>query len=453
MINPRESTSSLRKRLTDTARATGGTALGSVFGAILPFAIAAWFPDKAITDAYFLAFGGILFAIGLVAVVLEGIVVSFAVEARSHGALTLREFARRSAIQGALVALVCSAAIVLAFQIVVLPHTGLSTDVQKQAMRFLWPLSLLPMFAAAASILAGSLYSLNRYFLPTTSQGLRAGSALVAAVLLRSQLGMHSVVVGLLFGEALRLVLLASALARSTKMLPVESSGPPHRIEGLWRTMLPQTVSMSIVGLGPIIDRLVSARIGIGSVTLLELAEKLFYMPLFLMVTGVGLVSNVTWSQLGRRGAWLALRRDYYVSQTIVAALGTFAAVGAAATVFLFRSPLSAAVAIGSPSDLVATFTLYALGLPFALSSHLSVRLLVAHRHTRVLVVMATVGLVVNLVADLAFAALWGVPGIALASSLVRIGSAVLASLFVRSLLRQVSCPEHGGVPCAASPY
>jgi peptidoglycan biosynthesis protein MviN/MurJ (putative lipid II flippase) len=428
--------------------ASGGTFLGSAAGALLPFLIARWFEVGRQTDVYFLVVGAVQLVGYMLALVVESAVLPFATKSLQHDPRSLRSFALgMSRYVGAAalpVTLVGLAVIVL----VLLPAAGIDGAARAQAHTLVLAVAALPVLAALSGILSASNFALDRFAFTTGTQVFRAGGGVLFAVLLGDQLGLLAVALGLTVGEALRALVLAAALPRGGG-----ATGPDARGTGLamLRLASPTLLASIVIAVNPIVDKTVAARVGPGAVTLIELGEKLFYIPVVLLVAAISKVSATVWArQVDLDDA--ALRRDFWRVQRVGAAVTAVAVVLAVVAVVLGRDLAEDFLGLEPGSAFAGVFVVYVVGLPLALAADLAGTMLIILRRTGVLPVLAVVLVVVNLVADLVGAALFGVVGIAASSTVVRLINVTVFLVVVdRHLRRRARAVEAPAPPVTSA--
>jgi peptidoglycan biosynthesis protein MviN/MurJ (putative lipid II flippase) len=277
--------------------------------------------------------------------------------------------------------------------------------------------SLLPVVAAVSGVFSGSCAALGRFGWVTVSQGFRPLGGLTALAIFGDAGGVSAVAAGLVLGEVARAVALSTVFRRGLRVLP-PTTAERAPLRPFLGAAASQISSMVIIGLNPLVDKTIASTIGVGAITVLELAEKLFYVPVTLVSSGVGTVLGARWANAvtdpaARRG----LRRDFWRAQVILGAFGLVTALVLVGAVWVVQAQIGDALAPTSGRTFAIAFSCYAIGLPAALGNNVGFRVIVALRASHLLVVFAAAGLVANVVFDLVGAHLLGVYGIALGSS------------------------------------
>lgn len=418
-----------------TLIATAGIVLGSAPGMLLPFVITAWFTAGTDTDVYFLTVGAATFAATVLTIVMERTVIPYAAVAAQRGGAQLsaltRRLASQSAALGGLSHVIASTVLIA----LVMPSTTFSDDARSLATRLAVVLVAFPVLAAANSVVAGALFGVHRFAVGTYSLSLRSLGALTVGLLWRDSWGLEAIALGLVVGEALRTGVLVWHL-RSVVREHATGDTDEKPGAGFWRQALPHTASMVIVSLNPMVDRSIAATLQPGSTTALELADKLYYAPSVLVGSGLAIVSGAHWAAMvGSPGTAKGLRRDYYRSQRLTMAAAVLVAAFAALVVWLGMDLVRPVFGVPPALPLASTFMLLVIGLPFALSAELAVRVLVIFKRTWIFPVSAVLLLCLNIGADLVGAALFGLEGIAAASTLVRVASAAILGIAAHGAL------------------
>lgn len=422
-------------RVRSVIAASIGTGLGSSAGAILPFVLTHQFGVSRETDVYFIVVGAVqlvAYVLGMVAEAAALPIISAAIakdptHARAAAtAVILRVVPIAGAVNVLLLALTAA---------VVLPAAGVSILSDPAALAFL--LVGIPMGAlsTAGGLAAGANFALMRFAFTTATQVFRAGTALLLVTVF-ADAGLVVAAIGLCVGELIRFLVLYFRLP-----------GPAHSAEigsiPLGKQVLqlagPTLISSAVIAANPLIDKTVAARVAVGGPTVLELAEKIYYIPSVLLVAAISKVSAGHWSRMAARGD-VDLLRDYKKVQIVSFLSGLAAAILLAISFHLAVEyiPFARNQVQQAGGHFEIVLFIFLLGLPFALSSDLSNSMILVMRRSRVMPPIAITLVSVNLIADIAGAALWGIAGIAAASTGVRVLACLInMTVVVRGLRRQ----------------
>jgi peptidoglycan biosynthesis protein MviN/MurJ (putative lipid II flippase) len=390
-----------------------------------------------ITDAYFFAFSIATFISAVYEGVLQANATPVLQSEKAGGTAHFRAATRRIVFQSAGAATVTYAVVAGVLAIYAFDARANWTVSERHTCLVLMGYFAFYVIASAAtSVLAASLYALEDFFVPIATMALR--SLLPLGGLLALNDGVEAIEVFALLmcaGETLRAGVLSARLSRRARAL---AAGVARKTVSVWRTGIPHGVSMVAAVANPLIDRLVAAPLGPGSVTVLELGERIFYAPLMALSALFVLVAGVRWTEqtFGSADQLSADIRRTLLRAALLA--GSIAAVLIAAVGIL--QLLASSRFAGAPTGSFASVTIYLLlGLPAGLIIALSARLLTATRRTLVLPLFAVLAITLNVAGDLVGAHLLGIRGIALASTAMRCGSALLYVLVCRRMLRDIA--------------
>lgn len=417
-------------------------------GLVLPFALTARLGAGEATDAYFYAFGVAIFVSSIVSLALEANVLVAAAHERRAGPSRLVRFARGLVARcvPATAGIYVMAGVLALAAVAHWPGSELALCAQLTAIFGAYLCAI-----AASSVLNGCLYAGGAFFVPTMTIALRSLAPLaVLALDVSPRTLVLLVAVALATGEAVRALVLAIALWRMTRAQsePGPEAGEIGPAPAIWRTALPYAIAMIVFAANALIDRAVAGRLAEGSVTVLDLAEKLFYAPVTILMSSVLLVSGARWAAMAQDDP-AALSADF--ERSLSRAWRWGGALTAAMAV-----PVLAGLAAGPQRvvgvDRMTLCSLVAIllaGLPAAIATNAGVRLLTALRATGAFPPLAAATLVANVAADIGGALLLGVQGIALASTAWRVLNVVLLLGVARRELRRRRDTASPSRPCA----
>ncbi len=436
MARSSDSSPSTRTAIVRTAVAT---AAGSAPGLLLPIVVVHVCHSRLSTDSYFFAVESALFAATIFTIALKTAVVPFFVEWRAaNDSSDLIDRSLRLAFQAAGCTLAAYGVIATLVAALYLPVSELGQEQSEQIRILLLALAPAPALMAASSVLAGAHYSVDRWSFASWSESLRSIGPLILLVAGLVDDRLVVVALGMSVGEAARLILLwrgwnavvaqSPAARHRSHVLTLATFRlfqPTAQTTAVWRLAAPQLASMVVINLNPLIDKVFAAGLSKGSITTLTLAEKLFFVPQTLLASAVALVLGTRWARMSMSGDTHMLRSDFIRWQAIAWA-GGFVGIALAGFLTLGFSAPAASFLNVSRDTFAATFFLFVLGLPAALSAAISLRMYVALRYTRPLVGFALALVVVNVAFDYVGSHYWDVEGLAAASTAVRFTSAVL---------------------------
>lgn len=278
-----------------------------------------------------------------------------------------------------------------------------------QILPFALPLmATLPFSSLFTGYLGIGIYR-GRWFSPAVASGCRTLVTIVILVVFLPRYGLSVVSIALILGEVTRLGVVASVLR-------THGSLERRAISRYLRRVLVQVPSSLFGSASPAVDRYVVGILGLGSVAILDLAEKAYGFVALAFTQGVlpplyrGWASDLERSKRNRaifKVAFLALGGSF-----VVAVLAT-GLIQVGAPVILG----SEAQAYGS--TLVVASAAYLLGLAPYLAGQVLVRLIVLENFMHLLNYTAAAQMIVNIVLDLLLGPRLGLTGIALATSVV----------------------------------
>jgi peptidoglycan biosynthesis protein MviN/MurJ (putative lipid II flippase) len=418
-----------------------GTVVGSASGFLLAFAVAGHFGVGRTTDSYAFASGIALFVVSVVGGVLEPNVLAVAHAQRAAGLQSLVAFTRRTALRGMAVASAAYGVIAAAAAIALVSRSGWPYEQRIAVVVLLAEFLLLVAAVVWSSVHAGVLYSLGDFLSPTLTLALRALPALLFVPFAGEGYRGTEEIVGLIvLGECARALILVLRL----RAAQVEPLAAPAGDVSIWRATTFHAINLGLLSTNPLVDRAVAVTLGAGAVTVLDLGEKIFYVPMTIVASAWILVVGAHWSSLafnnqasvGEYGG--VLRRTLVVS-TLIA--------GATACVVLVGKEVVGDALLGSASRRVAVVAVCLLcGLPFEAVATVSVRLLIMTRRTRLLPAFALAAVVANALGDLVGARLYGVVGIAAATGVVRVLNAAMFASYCRRLLHKTPTTSISGI-------
>lgn len=392
-------------------------------GFLVPFAIAAWFGATGETDALFFAYALTLFVSNVFAPVAESLSVPFIAQRRSRGD-NPAPFVTTLALVSVTAAI--AASILLgSISLFLLPYvTSFSPEELRLASRLIVLAAPLVPLTALSGVFAGALNADGRFLLPAGSPFVRAAVNLLAIAALKSSLGVSSVIVGYVAGEAVRALLLGSScFILRLAVVRLKHQRVSRDVAEFLRVGGFQAVGMLSIGFVPLIDRAMASWLAPGSVTLLEYADRLYQIPVVLIGTGIVVTALSRWSALLHTKGRDTLRSDVGVITRRTALLAVAVSLAFAMAVPLtVRIVYPTALSAEERSIVIATVLAFTIGVAPFVVGQLYNRALLALKLTRFLFGVTVVANVLNIFFNLVLMRLLGVPGLAMSSSATAIG-------------------------------
>lgn len=183
----------------------------------------------------------------------------------------------------ALIALVLVAALLAAIAPQLMWVFGYGFDPQTQELSIRLVRVMMPavVFMGASGILSGLLYSRRRFLLPALAISIYNGGIVAGAILFHNQLGITSLVVGVLLGAFFQLALQAFVFRRVRYSLYFNPFHPQvRRILALY---LPVALGLLVSALGIALDSNLASRTGEGNLAAMRFATTMIQFPLGLL--------------------------------------------------------------------------------------------------------------------------------------------------------------------------
>jgi putative peptidoglycan lipid II flippase len=295
---------------------------------------------------------------------------------------------------------------------------GLSVASSESAAHYLQILAPVSFVTTLSAIFTAIAQAEGR-FAAISFAGLGGTTVVLGTMLLFwSSLGLKGLVFGTVLGSVMTFAILLSAATRG-RFLPIPGIQLDARIIGLLRHAAPLTVSAAILQINVIGDRAIASLIGPGAVSLLRYADVLVRVPIGAIgpAWGSAIYPTLVRTTLGRAAGGLAATTERAMRYVI--AIFTPLAVLTMAV-----APLAVAIAYGRGAfdahDVSTTAVAVAAFAPLLLVVMLVPVLTGAHNARRrgtLLLVGGTLNVAVNISLDVLLGTVFGVAGIALASS------------------------------------
>jgi putative peptidoglycan lipid II flippase len=416
--------SQIRKRplVWDTITTTGWSSLGKTVGFLIPFFIAAWFGISSETDAFFFAYGLVLFLSGIFAPVVESVIVPYIAEARAKGEDVGKFVGRILGVSG--VGLLVLIGITL---LVIKPILSIITRFDLKNLNLVYHLLMetapLVIFLVWTSILAGTLNAYKRFVFPAIAPAFRAIVNLSIIFIFKDALGVHAIVLGYVIGEIVRLAILVGVIKRLNIFKLCLSLQFDSRLRKFLKAASYQAIGMVAVGLNPVVDKTMVSWLGQGSVSVLHYADRLYIIPITFITSGLMITLLSHWSSRHYESGRQRLKRDVKKAIKIVG----FVTLPIMLLLILFHQPIvKFAFGRGSFDQTKLSevgwvwvcylfgFILYTVGQVFV-QAHLTLK------NTRVLMRCAFCLVFLNFILNFILMKPFKIAGIALATSISRI--------------------------------
>ncbi len=407
----------LKDVATTTLFAVGGRALGL----FIPFFIAYWFGASGETDVFFLVYTLILLLSFILGDTIGEVLIPFFSEVRLREGRATPYVGKLLIYGGGFTALVMVFLGLLAKGILplVVHFSRERLDLLFSILLEMAPMVLILFWT---NIFMASLNAAKRFSLPAFSPAIRSVVTLAFIFFFKDSLGIHSVALGYLVGEVVRMaVLFFRATMVEGFSLGKEAFRWDPVIMKVAGTALFRSGARVLGSINTTVDKVMASWLAVGSVSILYYSGRIETVATLLLSAGTMNVVVSYWSERFAREGLERLLKD--VKKTALA-MGMVAF--CVAIVFIALSKPIVALVLGHGAmkphilELIRwTLVCYLLGFPFKMVNATLVRTYIVLQRTRVLFLQAGLSVFFNVLFNLIFMNILGVAGLALSSSFV----------------------------------
>lgn len=399
---------------------------------VVPLVVAAWYGVSDITDAWFWALAFPTFALVLAGTALGTATTPALSEVKATDPGRLPTFLGGMLLATTLGSGLLGAAICAGAPFVLARFTDFDAPTQALAAAFLWELLPFMVLTSAGAVLRVANEVHGRFTVVALTPLLRAAVVIGATALLRPRLGPHALPAGLVIGEAVQLLWWAAALGQRGLWPRLTFTLDPA-IRRVGRDLAPILGGEVLVAMNLVIDKAFAAGLPTGAVATLEYADRARVIPQTLLESTLLMVAFATWSNLraagrpdeARAAVDQALRWTLALSAPIVA--GMF--IGRIALVRLLYER-----GAFTPEDTLATAEALAFYLPGVVPNLMGILALRAHiveRNLHLVLRLGLLSVIANCVLNALLVGPLGLPGLALATTIVMV---LIPGLYLRLL-------------------
>jgi putative peptidoglycan lipid II flippase len=420
-----------RDRIARSAALVAGlTAASQVLGFVRDAVIAAVFGTSASVDAYLVAQGLMNLVLGLIAGAIAKAVVPPVARAVEDG---MPERAHRGVrvsltVSTVVLTVVSAIAYVGAAEVVAVLAPGFTAETAAQAVQMTRVVLLATVFVSATNLLAAVAQAHGRFFWGAV-QGIPFNVTMIAfAALLGPTIGVLALAIGFVVGSGLRLIAQLPAIhAIGLKLRPSWALRNPN-FRDIVRLVPPLLVGSALVNVNTLVDRAVGSGEAPGTIAALNFGWRLVDLAESLLVAAAVTALYPAFSALA------APERRERMGVAVARSLGSVLALLAPVVVVLVVAPDAATVVIFGRGNFDATsvhMTALAVGA-FAVSivavagRELVARAFYSLGDSRTPVLVAVLGMCINVVGDLTLGRRYGVIGLAASTSLSVVVAAIL---------------------------
>ena len=404
----------------DSFTTTIWNVLGKGVGFLVPLFIAALFGVDLRTDVFFFVYGIIIYLTSIFSASLESSVVPFIAKIKSNQKGEISLFVNRL-LSLALLSMTGLAIILIIFARPIFNViTNFPGDSHSLLFRLFLEICPLLILVVLSSILAGLLNAHFKFWLPAISPGIRAVICIATIFISKDTLGIHSIPLGYILGEITRLLIFIYVLTKKRLVSLRLNFHFDSELIGFFKVISFQMISMTVIGLDPLVDKAMASWLGIGSISILQYADRLYFIPITFITSGLIVVVLSRWSDnYYKHKEITVLKKDVHKTIIVVAVL---AAILTLVLSLFSRQIVSIAYGRGQfplqELDTVrVTFLCYLAGLTFYLVRQVVVRAHIVLKNTLALMKVSLVSNILNILFNLILMRRYGVKGIALSTT------------------------------------
>lgn len=421
----------------DTVTTTIYSTIGRGTGLLVPFFVAAWFGTSSETDAFFFAYGLVLFLSTMFAPVVESVVVPYVAEIRATGK-SVGPFLRGVLVFSGAGVVVATGGLLLLARPVLALVTHFDRHSLDLTLRLLAEAAPLVLLLVWTSVQCGVLNAYKKFAVPALSPAFRALIILGFVFAFKGQMGVHSIALGYVVAECCRLLLLG-VLTQPMGVLSLGSARSAFRLErGLakfLKTASYQIIGMTAVSLGPMVDKVMGSWLGKGSISLLEYSDRLYTIPYVFVSSGLMVTLLSFWSETHYERGIEEFRQEAAEAQKRVILI----VAGLTALLVVLEEP-TARLLLWHGSfkreDLAVVQVLYGIllfGLPWRVLSVVQTRICIVLKRTDEITRLGVLMLGLKVVGNLILMRPFGLYGIAVST----LTAQVLCYIFLNVRLRR----------------
>ncbi|MBN2532750.1 MAG: polysaccharide biosynthesis C-terminal domain-containing protein [Spirochaetales bacterium] len=267
----------------DTLVTTILAVTGKAAGITVPFFIAAWFGAGTEIDAFFLAYSIIIFFASIFGSTVSTVIVPYIVELYKEKGDIGKFISPLLILGGILYGCLLFAGVLICRLLpgVVINQTGLDRIT-------LIILEMIPfvIFLVWTNTIDGVLNALKKFKLPAISPALRAVITILIIFILHNSIGIHSIITGYITGEFFRFLLLVVIIKRTHLFQFYFSLSISQKLKDFFKKGVYQTIAMILVGVNPLIDKIMASYRGPGGISILYYADRMYIIPVSFLVSG-----------------------------------------------------------------------------------------------------------------------------------------------------------------------
>jgi putative peptidoglycan lipid II flippase len=309
------------------------------------------------------------------------------------------------------------------------------------SLRLFYALLPLVLITGIATNCTAVLNTFDRFALPALAPVVIPVAIIVGALLLSGRAGIWALVYATLVGSLLHAGIVAWMMDAHGYRLRLYWHGATEATREVARQYGPVLLSGVVSSGGLLVDQSMAAMLPAGSVSALVYANRFVSVVLTLLAGAVSSAVVPYFSRMIAHRDWAGCRHTLgtWVRLTALVSAPMAVALIAGAHLLIRITFQHGAFGPRDTATVTPVLAMYALQIPFFVSSRVFYRFLVAMRRTDLIFYCGALNLVLDIILNLILMHWFGVAGIALATSLWTVSSFLFLCYWSRRILREAS--------------
>jgi putative peptidoglycan lipid II flippase len=309
------------------------------------------------------------------------------------------------------------------------------------SIRLFYGLLPIVLITGIATNCTAVLNTFDRFVLPALAPMAISVAMILGALLLGGRYGIWALVYSTLAGSLVHAAVVVWMMDAHGYRFRLRWYGMTEATREVGRQYGPVLLSGVVASGGLLVDQSMAAMLPAGSVSALVYASRFVSVVLTLLAGAVSTAVTPYFSRMIAHGDWAGCRQTVRTWVRLTALVSApIATLLIAGSHLLVRLALQhGAFGPGDTAVVTKVLALYAIQVPFVVSSRVFYRFLVAMRRTDLILYCGALNLGLDVVLNLILMRWFGVAGIALATSLWTIGTFFFLWYWTRKLLPPVS--------------
>jgi putative peptidoglycan lipid II flippase len=406
------------KFIRETISTTIFSVIGKGVGFIIPFFVAASFGVSAETDAFFYAYGVILFFGGIVAPTIENAIVPYIAEIREDRKAVGQFLGQIILISGLFISL-----LMIGIALFSIPILGSITNFDHNSLKLiekiLWEISSLGVLLMITSVLGGTLNTYKLFAENAISPAVRAVVTLIFIFLFRESLGIHAVGLGYVVGEIARCAWLSYFVVNKFNVVPVPRFSGPN-VKKFFFGTIQMVIGLTALNMTTLIDQTMASWLDAGSVSKLFFADRLYVVLTTMVSAGVLVTILSYWASIPNDEREMLTRKvDEAIKVLFLLSVGSVIILilfnRSLVDLFFFQSDISKEVL----DEIALIWVGYLVGFVPYLLARVYVRALLVVNETKVIMYGGVFKSVIKIAINFAVFPFFGLLGLAVSTSLM----------------------------------